>query len=260
MNNPLKKFRKLFVKPKRMNATAVRNTAASSHDEETDDTKLSGAFVVVLILHIVAVVGIVAFTRIKESRRVGDQAAIMDSGSEKKKDVAINAATAATPSNKLSQLAPEAPLEHPVVENNPPRPQTSTGAQTHTVKQGETLTKIAMAFGTTVPEIVRANQLKGVNEISIGQVLNIPDRNAMPPLPAMQDKPKETVKNSPPKPSTPSSTKTSTGSSYTIKKGDSLMKIARDHSISYEALVKVNKGVDPKKIQPGQVLKIPAKN
>lgn len=267
MNNPLKKFRKLFVKPKKMNATAVRNTSASTHDDETDDTKLSGAFVVVLILHIVAVVGIVAFTRIKENRRTADQAAAAVAGVGKKKDVPAAPVPAVASNNKPAQIAPEAPqVELPRVENNPPRTLPGTGAQVHTVKQGETLTKIAIAFGTTVPELVRMNQLKGADDINVGQVLTIPDRNSLPPLPAVNERQTDTVRNSPPKATAPAASKQSpskpstSAGSYTIKKGDSLIKIASDHSVSYKDLVKVNKGVDPKKIQPGQVLKIPAKN
>jgi len=216
----------------------------------------------VLILHIVAVVGIVAFTRINENRRTADQAAAAAVGVNKKKDVAATTAAAGTANPKPAQIAPEVPQgETPRVENNPPRTLQTTGAQIHTVKQGETLTKIAMAFGTTVPELVKINHLKGADDINVGQVLNIPDRNSLPPLPVINERQTDTVRNSPPKPPTPTVVKTlPSGGAYTIKKGDSLMKIASDHSISYKDLVKANKGVDPKKIQPGQVLKIPARN
>ena len=49
-------------------------------------------------------------------------------------------------------------------------------------------------------------------------------------------------------------------SSYTVKKGDALVKIARDKGVSYDELIKLNNIKDPRKIQEGQVLKLPKKN
>jgi LysM repeat protein len=46
--------------------------------------------------------------------------------------------------------------------------------RTYTVKAGDTLTAIAIKFGTTVPKIVSANNLTDPNKISVGQVLIIP--------------------------------------------------------------------------------------
>ncbi len=265
MNNPIRKFRKFFVKPKKMNATAVRNAAASTYDEETDDTKLSGAFIIVLILHIVAVVGIVAFTRIKENRKNSEPAAIP--ATKDKKSGAVLLADAG--GTKVALSASATPSGGAAaIENNPPKTLPSTGTLVHTVKQGETLTKIATYHAVTVADLVRMNGLKGADDINVGQVLNVPDKNMLPPLPAMPDHRADLVKNNPPKSVSPALSKTAAQSAkpaqmsttnYTIKKGDSLMKIAREQSVSYDDLVKVNKGVDPKKIQPGQSLKLPQK-
>lgn len=265
MNNPIRKFRKFFVKPKKMNATAVRNAAASTYDEETDDTKLSGAFIIVLILHIVAVVGIVAFTRIKENRKNSDPAAI-PATKDKKSGAGIVGDAGGTKASLSASATPSAGV--PAIENNPPKTLPSTGTLVHTVKQGETLTKIATYHGVTVTDLVRMNGLKGADDINVGQVLNVPDKNMLPPLPTVPEHRGDLAKNSPPKPVSPAQSRTATQSAkpaqmsttnYTIKKGDSLMKIAREQSISYDDLVKANKGVDPKKIQPGQPLKLPQK-
>lgn len=268
MNNPIRKLRKFFVKPKKMNATAVRNAAASSYDEETDDTKLSGAFVVVLILHIVAVVGIVAFTKIKENRKNIDP--IASAQSKDKKAIATPMTVAAVGGSKSAQLAPDVPqIDVPDVENNPPKILPSTGSMVHTVKQGETVTKIAFAYGTTVAELVRLNGLKNSADIAVGQSLNLPDKNSIPPIPAVEPRRADTVKNAPPKPAispvktTVPTTKpflTSGSKTYTIQKGDTAVKIAREHGVKYEALIKANNIKDPKKIQPGQPLKIPSKS
>src|SRR4029434_482380 len=60
--------------PKRLQAR-VRATTAMATDEYEDEepqTKLTSAFVVVLILHLVAVGGIYAFNEIKASRKTAD--------------------------------------------------------------------------------------------------------------------------------------------------------------------------------------------
>lgn len=46
-------------------------------------------------------------------------------------------------------------------------------AQTYTVQKGDTLTKIAKAYGTTVAALAKLNNIKNVNYIVVGQVLTI---------------------------------------------------------------------------------------
>ena len=45
---------------------------------------------------------------------------------------------------------------------------------------------------------------------------------------------------------------------YVVQKGDTVAKIARENNCTYEELVKLNNIKDPKKLQPGQPVKIPA--
>ena len=46
--------------------------------------------------------------------------------------------------------------------------------RTHTVKTGDTLTAIAIKYGTTVAAIASANNITNINNISVGRVLIIP--------------------------------------------------------------------------------------
>jgi len=46
--------------------------------------------------------------------------------------------------------------------------------------------------------------------------------------------------------------------SYTVKAGDTLFAIAQSHGTTLEKLQAANPGVDPKKLQVGQVLKLPS--
>ena len=60
----------------------------------------------------------------------------------------------------------------PTPTPDPPTPTPSY--RTYTVKRGDTLTKIARMFGTTVAAIAKLNNIRDVNKIYAGQVLKIP--------------------------------------------------------------------------------------
>ncbi len=55
-------------------------------------------------------------------------------------------------------------------------PSQVTTATSYTVKAGDTLAAIAARFGTTVDDLARVNQIKDVDTLAIGQVLNIPGK------------------------------------------------------------------------------------
>ena len=75
------------------------------------------------------------------------------------------------------QLAIPAPVAIPA-ESGTSSGSTSGGgtvpARTYTVKAGDTLSSIAVKFGTTVAKIASANNIANINLISVGQVLVIP--------------------------------------------------------------------------------------
>lgn len=58
----------------------------------------------------------------------------------------------------------------------------TTVPSTYVVQAGDTLTKIAARFGTTVAAIVALNQLENPDRLSEGQVLKIPPPTTAPPL------------------------------------------------------------------------------
>lgn len=234
------KVPKLFpIKPrKKLHATArrVAPPAVGDYDSEEPQTKLSSAFVVVLILHIVAVGGIYAFNSIKAHRKT-DLVAKADPAPVAKSGASTAAAKIAVPENSNvtnTRSLPPAPIA-PV-----------SGARVYHVKSGDTLTRIAMQHQVTVAELEQLNGIKNVALLREGQVLTIP-----PARPAKQlAKRTETT----PKPSAAPATKT-----YTVVKGDSLVGIARKLGVSQTELTKLNKIRDPKKLQPGQTLKVPSK-
>ena len=105
---------------------------------------------------------------------------------------------------------------------------------TYTVKKGDSLWKIARANGCTVQALADANGLNANGVLQVGTKLKIPGGS-----------------------SSASSSKTSaaSGSTYTVKKGDSYYTIGKKLGVNYLKLMKANGGDD--KLKPGQVITIP---
>lgn len=122
---------------------------------------------------------------------------------------------------------------------------TVVSALTYRVKWGDTLLKIANQFGTSVEAISQENQISNPNLIYVDQLLNIPGTGEEPP-------PSTT-----PEPSPPPSPPPSSGSSYVVKAGDTLSKIAARFGTTYMAIARLNGIANPNLISVGQVLQIP---
>jgi LysM repeat protein len=72
----------------------------------------------------------------------------------------------------VSAPAPKAePVKAPAKPKAPAK--SKKAANTYTVVKGDTLTKIAKAYGSTVAELVKLNGIKDKNKINIGQVLKV---------------------------------------------------------------------------------------
>lgn len=117
-----------------------------------------------------------------------------------------------------------------------------SAAGTYTVKQGDSLWKIAaekLGDGKRYGEIKTANGLTS-DTIHAGQVLKIPGKSSVS--------------------SSGSNSGTSSGTaeqSYTVKKGDTLSKIAAQFGTTYQKLASYNGIANPNIISAGQVIKIP---
>lgn len=73
------------------------------------------------------------------------------------------------------------PATPPPTTPQPTAPPTTP--QQYTVVAGDTLTRIALRFGTTVAALVQANNIVNPNLIYVGQVLNIPGGTVAPGVP-----------------------------------------------------------------------------
>jgi LysM repeat protein len=67
------------------------------------------------------------------------------------------------------------------VEN--PSPSEPSGARSHVVAKGETLTQIAKQYGVTVEEIQQANKIQDAKKLQIGQTIKIPGSASPSPSP-----------------------------------------------------------------------------
>lgn len=97
----------------------------------------------------------------------------------------------------------------------------------YVVQPGDTLSGIALRFGTTVSNLSSINNISDPNKIYAGQVLRLSG--------------------------SPSSGQTL----YTVRSGDTLSGIAARFGTSYQVLAQINGISDPDKIYAGQQLRIP---
>ncbi|MCA1928612.1 LysM peptidoglycan-binding domain-containing protein [Rheinheimera sp.] len=108
------------------------------------------------------------------------------------------------------------------------------------VKSGDSLSKIAAEYKTSVKAIQQANKLS-TSQLKVGQQLIIP--GLMPNL-------QTGIAKSPAK----KSEAKSGAQSYTVKSGDNLWEIAQKLKVSTDALVKWNKLAAKAQLKPGQTL------
>ncbi|MBC1483611.1 1,4-beta-N-acetylmuramoylhydrolase [Listeria sp. FSL L7-1509] len=103
------------------------------------------------------------------------------------------------------------------------KPTTSTSAKTYTVSKGDSLWKIASKYKVTVANLKSWNNLKSDN-IKIGQKLKVSKS--------------KTTNTSKPSTNKPSSSATKT---HTVKKGDSLWSVSRQHKTTVDKIKSWNK-------------------
>ncbi len=122
-----------------------------------------------------------------------------------------------------------------------------TTGPTHVVKGGETLGEIARQHGTTVNTLKRMNGLTS-DSLRPGKVLMLPEGSvsSMEPAPA----PKATP--------APAASRAAGSTKHTVKAGETLGAIARMYGVSAGELSTLNGIADPRKLQPGRELMIPA--
>lgn len=253
-----------------MRAPAKRSAEKDDYEDDYDDyseptMRLSQAFIVVLILHVVAVGGVFAFNMMK-TRHAAAAAAAASS--------AVKAEATPAPGSAPG----EAVASSTPVPKATPVPRPANGI--HEVQAGDTLTRIAGLYGVSIAAIEAENGLASESHIRPGQRLRIPVEGAARTTPAASTPPRaaaspaprtEPVARATPAPSaapvakaTPAAAKPPAQADapdvYEVVKGDNPYSIAKKFKVSYTELLKVNGITDPTKLQIGQKLSIPKKN
>lgn len=114
----------------------------------------------------------------------------------------------------------------------PATPIPSGTTTTHVVQPGENLFRIALRYGTTVEAVAQANGIADPRQLSVGEELVIPGA----------DQPSQPAPG---------------GTTYVVRPGDNLFRIALRYNMSYLRLAEYNGIANPSNIYVGQVLRIP---
>jgi LysM repeat protein len=247
-----------LVPRKTMHARAAssREEVEEYESESEPSMKLSQAFIVVLVLHVVAVAGIYGFNQLKEkparpaaAKAETPEAAAPIAVNEKKADTAAKVETSTPAKSQESQT-------------------------TYTVVAGDTLKRIASKFKTSIESLEKANNLTSTSILKVGQSLVI---GSSPKAAAASAQAFESTTKASPTPAVVAKappvkapavqekaeakplekTKTSEEKSYVVAKGDNPYSLAKKFNITQAALMKANNIDDPKKLKIGQKLVIP---
>ena len=211
-------------KPPTKLAAHARRLAPPAYEDydEEPSTKLSSAFVVVLVLHLVAVGGIWAFHSIKAKRRDADGTAAV--GGPAKLAQGATAPAAGTRPPSVSPAAAPGPQAAPTP------PKAATPQASPEKNQAAAVPMAAPSPAGAAPKTTGA---------AAASVVKPPAASAVAPVTATAAEQAQRV--------------------YTVQKGDNPVAIAKKLGVGYEELLKVNGVDDPKKLQIGQVLKVPPK-
>ena len=269
--------------PRRMVPRKTLYARAATSEAEFDDNdgesepsmKLSHAFIVVLLLHVLAVGGVFAFSSLRSKQILPDRSAKANAAKAASEKTAQAAADAAAASAKPAAV--EAP------------------AVSYTVVSGDTLKRIAIKHTTSIEGLEKANDITSTTTLHVGQVLRMPpvkssaaQAKAAPAAvaqakPAAASKTQETAtsvktpaskdpvtskvqesKAAKPADATKSDSQDKAAAAsdkeektYVVAQGDNPYAIAKKLKVSYNELLKTNKIDDPKKLQIGQKLIIP---
>lgn len=214
-------FSKMATRPrgrKVVRASAARAIRGDEEDyyEAEPNMKLSHAFMVVLVLHVVAVGGIYAFNQIHAKKNAGIVAGLSAKITE---TAGAAAAVAAKPAA-------------------PPQAQRLPGdADEPLPSMGGSVTSTQAVAPVPVAPVVPKVQMAATKSAA-------PTVVSTPPAPA--------------KPATAAKDASASGT-YKVQKGDNPYTIAKKLGVSSQELLKVNGIDDPRKLQIGQVLRVPGK-
>jgi LysM repeat protein len=168
MKRKFKMPKMLRFKRKKLRATAVRRplrigaTTADYGDLAEPSMKLSRALLIVLLLHVVAVAGIIAFNAIKTR-----QASLPSAPSQ----TTVGIASADT---KPQVAVPNPPAPLKAAAKTPAK--VSDSGKVYVVAKGDNPVTIAKKFKVSYDDLLALNHIDDPRKLKIGQKLLIPDK------------------------------------------------------------------------------------
>jgi LysM repeat protein len=163
----MKAIKAIFTRKKKLRAATTRRATASGADFDDlsePNMKLSRALLIVLLLHVVAVAGIIAFNAIKS--RQGGIAIVNSNHVAKSSSTSREETKAAQPSP--AKTAKKSKATEPIPE----------GAKVYTVAKGDNPVNIAKKFKVPYDDLLAANHIDDPRKLKIGQKLIIPSKAA----------------------------------------------------------------------------------
>lgn len=166
---------------------------------------------------------------------------------------AVAAATTPTSNNTVAQSAVSDETIDEAATTTAEQSTTTRNSETklyHVIKHGETLSTIARHYDVTVNDLTRWNKLKSGKVLKPGSRLII-YRAAAGNNESAQEEHSALHRSAPAE-----SANNSALNSYTVRSGDTLMKIAREQGVSIEELKRINR-LKSNALRNGQMLRVP---
>ena len=172
-----------ILKRKKLNATATRRSRTLGLPDGMDyeqmaepNMKLSRALLIVLLLHIVAVAGIIAFNTIK-TREAATKDAAESTAPATPPDAVASIASAP---NEIKKVAAGTETKAPEKVAEYPKPEARTSAavdsgKIYVVAKGDNPVTIARRLHVNYDALLELNQIDDPRKLQIGQKLRIPE-------------------------------------------------------------------------------------
>ncbi len=176
------------AKRKKLRATAVRRplriAATADYEEMAEpNMKLSRALLIVLVLHVVAVSGIIAFNAIKTRQGPVQVAAVTTPLTSANSTAAKEEASAhPLPGSRETPVRVDAKSTHssartgPREERKGEHSKTTDSGKTYVVAKGDTPVSIAKKLKVPYDDLLGINHIDNPHKLQVGQKLVIPNK------------------------------------------------------------------------------------
>ena len=177
------KIPKLLLKKKTLRASTARRSMAASEEMDYEEMsepnmKLSRALLIVLVLHVVAVAGIIAFNSIKSRQGVlPPPAAAATPAPAPSAQPVVTAPSAVAESTPAKALPVDSRKAEPL-KSALPVSAGADAANVYTVAKGDNPVKIAKKLKVSESELLALNGIDDPRKLQIGQKLLVPTKTS----------------------------------------------------------------------------------